>query len=646
MDQKLLFLFIFIYLNLLPAQENSRYWIYFKDKPSFSDSGVLYSPYVTLTDRAVQRRLLRTSSLNFDQTDVPVSPLYISVLENLGIKIHQKSRWLNAVSAYLNDIPIQDLTNLPFVKKVEPVRIMNAQQSKNSVPIILPKVTQEDYGSSWNQNQMIGIPFAHQLGHHGEGVLIALFDTGFILEHDALKNTKVKATWDFVNNDENVANENGDVANQHNHGTEVLGVIAGYLPGQLIGPAYASEYLLAKTDDLTSESHVEEDNWVAAAEWAEGLGADIISTSLVYDYDLGYTYEDMDGNTTIVTRAADLAVKKGVSVFSSAGNEGDTAWRYIVAPADGDSVIAIGGVRADGSRHAASSVGPTSDGRIKPDLMAQAQGVYTVNANSINGYTGLSGTSYSCPLGAGAGAILLSVYPSLTPMALRDTLIQNATRFEDPDTLYGYGLIDLEKIMTKLIPKPGVSVANLSLNLLEGRNEVAWIAVEEILNDKWMINRKKLGEDYQVVGEINGRELGLSPMSYSFIDFDVNGGEVFTYLLAAQLYSGELIIADTILSQSLQATSITLLNNSPNPFNSETQIIFGLNRLQNVSLKIYDIRGSLIKVLIDDQSMAVQYHHLSWDGTNDRDQGVSSGTYYLRLETEDSYKMKKIMLIK
>ncbi len=644
MHQKLLFLFIFFYLNQLPAQENSRYWIYFKDKPSFSDRGVLYSPYVTLTDRAIQRRLLRTSSVNFDQTDFPVSPLYINVLVNLGIKIHQKSRWLNAVSAYLNDIPIQDLINLPFVKKVEPVRMMKAQQSKNSKPIILPKVTQEDYGSSWNQNQMIGIPFAHQLGYHGEDILIALFDTGFILEHDALKNTKVKATWDFVNNDENVANENGDVANQHNHGTEVLGVIAGYIPGQLIGPAYASEYLLAKTEDLTSESHVEEDNWVAAAEWAEGLGADIISTSVVYTLD--YSYEDMDGNTTIITRAADLAVKKGVSVFSSAGNEGYTAWRYIAAPADGDSVIAIGGVRADGSRHAASSVGPTSDGRIKPDLMAQSQSVYTVSVYSNNGYTGVSGTSYSCPLGAGVGAILLSVYPSLTPMALRDTLVQNATQFENPDTLSGYGLIDLEKILVKLIPKPGVSVDNLSLNLLEGRNELTWIAVEEISNEKWVISRKEFGEDYQVVGEISGRELGLSPLTYSFIDFDVNGGEIITYLLAAQLYSGELIIADTIRSQSLQATSITLLNNSPNPFNSETQLIFGLNRLQNVSLKIYDIRGRLIKILIDDQSMAVQYHHLFWDGTNDQNQTVSSGTYYLRLETEDSYKMKKIMLLK
>ena len=644
MQQKLLYLLIFICLNPLQAQENSRYWIYFKDKSPFSADHVLCSPDAILSRRSIHRRLLKTAAVNFDQTDIPVSKKYIGLLERLGLKIHQTSRWLNAVSVYLDQTPAQTVIDLSFVEKIEPVRRMCILQSKNSPSEILNKVVQEEYGASWNQNQMIGIPYAHQLGYHGEGVLIALFDTGFILEHDALKNIKVKATWDFVNNDENVANENGDLPNQHNHGTEVLGIIAGYLPGELIGPAYASEYLLAKTEDLASETHAEEDNWVAAAEWAEALGADIISTSVVYMLD--YNYEDMDGNTTVITRAADLAVKKGVSVYSSAGNEGSTLWRYIVAPADGDSVIAVGGVRADGSRYPASSTGPTFDGRIKPDLMAQGQGVYTVNVNSTDGYAGVNGTSYSAPLGAGAGAILLSVYPTLTPMALRDTLIQNATRFDNPDTLSGYGLIDLEKILSRILPKPGVSTDQLSLNLLEGRNELVWIASKEIANEKWIISRKKFGDNYQILAEIGGREMGLTPKKYSFCDFDVTGGELFTYQVAAQLSTGEFVITDTVQNQSLLATSVTLLNNSPNPFNSSTQIVFGLNRIQNVSLKIYDIRGRLVKILLDDQIMNAQYYHLSWNGSNDQNQLVASGTYYLRLETDDASKMKKLVLLK
>ena len=282
MQQKLFYLSIFICLNLLPAQENNRYWIYFRDKSPYSAEGVLYSADVTLSPRSIQRRFSKTAAVNFDHTDIPVSKKYIRSLEHLGLKIHQTSRWLNAVSVDLCQIPTQTVIDLSFVDKIEPVRRMRFQRSKDAVSGILSKVVQEEYGPSWNQNQTIGIPFAHQLGYHGEGVLIAIFDTGFILEHDALKNTKVKATWDFVNNDENVANENGDLPSQHNHGTEVLGIIAGYLPGELIGPAYASEYLLAKTEDLRSETHVEEDNWVAAAEWAEALGADIISTSVVY----------------------------------------------------------------------------------------------------------------------------------------------------------------------------------------------------------------------------------------------------------------------------------------------------------------------------------------------------------------------------
>jgi subtilisin family serine protease len=428
---------------------------------------------------------------------------------------------LNAASCYLDGVDRSVLLNLPFIKKIEPVHTFRSQPVKKYAP---PPNDSTDYGSSLNQIEMIGIPAAHKAGFSGEGVLIAIFDTGFILDHEALSHIKVVAEWDFINNDAIVANESGDLITQHDHGTEVRAVMAGYKPGRLLGPAYNSEFILGKTEDIGSESHVEEDNWVAAAEWAESLGADIISTSVGYDNLVGYTYQDMDGNTAIITKAADMAVRKGVSVFASAGNEGLSAWKYIIAPADGDSVIAMGGVRPDKTLWPSSSHGPTYDGRIKPDLLAQGENVFTVNPRTIDDYISVSGTSFSCPLGAGAGAILLSAMPSLSPTALRDTLTVYATNYTKPDTLFGYGLIDLEKILAYVISEPGVSVRNLEISGYPGRNVIEWVSVWEIANEKWIIRRKEGLHPFIKIGVLEGSDISQSPQTYSFVALAVQGG--------------------------------------------------------------------------------------------------------------------------
>jgi subtilisin family serine protease len=277
-------------------------------------------------------------------------------------------------------------------------------------------------------------------------VIIAVLDAGFSnLSHEVFAPMTILARRDFVNGDEDV----GDGADQGegSHGTMTLSVLGGFKEGQLIGPAYAAGFILAKTENTASETPVEEDNWAAAAEWAEALGADVISTSLGYlDYDspfTSYSFADMNGETAISTRAANLAASLGVVVVASAGNSGfDAAHNTLGAPADGRGVIAAGAVDARGTRAFFSSVGPTADGRIKPDVDAQGVSVKVASPTSPSLYGLADGTSFSCPLTAGVAALVVQAHPEYTPQQVADALRSTASQAGRPDNLLGYGIVN------------------------------------------------------------------------------------------------------------------------------------------------------------------------------------------------------------
>ena len=303
-----------------------------------------------------------------------------------------------------------------------------------------------DYGTSVGQLAQIGVPAVHQMGLHGEGVVVAVFDGGFSdLNHEVFSSLHLVAAHDFVNGDDDV----GDGADQGegSHGTMTLSVLGGLHEGQLVGPAFAADFILAKTENSASETPVEEDNWAAAAEWAESLGADVISSSLGYlEYDRpfpSYTYRDMNGQTAISTRAAEMAAARGVVVVNSAGNSGDNAQHNTLgAPADGAHVLAIGAVGPTGIRTSFSSVGPSADGRIKPDLAAQGQAVKVALPGSVNRYGTASGTSFSCPLTAGVVALLLQVNPGASPDDVAGVLRATASQAGMPDNLLGWGIVN------------------------------------------------------------------------------------------------------------------------------------------------------------------------------------------------------------
>jgi len=231
-------------------------------------------------------------------------------------------------------------------------------------------------------------------------------------------------------------------------------------------------------------------------------------------------------------------------------------------------------------------------------------------------------------------------------MELRDILVKHASQTSNPDTLIGYGIINLEKAIVDMIEDPVVSVSSFEAIPREGNNLIQWVVDLEIANEKWLIRRKTPTTPYVEIGQLDGRVFGNNQETYSYYDFKVEGGEYFTYKLSAQFLSGTISDVDTARLQSSEPTIISLSPNFPNPFNSETKVIFGLSSPQNVSLKIYDITGKLVKTLIDNERLEAQFHHILWDGSNDLNHSISSGMYYLRLTANGTQKMMKMLYLK
>jgi len=431
-------------------------WVFFKDKGPSTEK-YLKNPSLVVTQKSIERRRKFRSEQNLiDETDLPIYAGYIEEFQKMGLQVKGKSKWLNSVSMYVAKSEVLKIEKLPFVSHLDLVVRFSKKYSSDLVEAPSTDQTKMildnkdkfdlDYGQSLTQNQMMSVPAMHNLGITGAGVTVCVLDAGFNnLQHESFSQMTILDKWDFVNNDGGV----GDSLDMGSgsHGTNVLSAIGGYKPGKLIGPAYGASYLLAKTENTDSETPIEEDNWIAGIEWADSLGADLATSSLGYlEYDppfQSYTWQDMDGNTARITRAADLAVSKGIAVFVSAGNEGmDATHNTLGAPADGDSVISVGAVDASRARAYFSSVGLTIDGRVKPDIMAMGQGVRVASSYTLNGYSQSSGTSFSCPLAAGVGALILSQRPNISPVELANSLRSTADNASNPNREYGWGIIN------------------------------------------------------------------------------------------------------------------------------------------------------------------------------------------------------------
>jgi serine protease AprX len=441
-------------------------WVYFTDKGGAElkkDAASLQ----LVTDRALDRRrkVLPYDRL-VDHADLPLEETYIDQVVSTGAHIRQKSRWLNALSVTSTPAAIETIARLPFVLSLELVGRYRRDPVRNAPPdstAPAPSMRKAEghtglnYGPSLAQISLLDVPAVHDMGNSAQGIIIGVFDNGFrLLTHEAFASMNILATRDFVDKKISVVPNNPSSA-FGSHGVNTLSTIGGYMPGQLIGPAYGATFILARTENDSSETPFEEDNWVAAIEWAESLGVEVTSTSLGYlTYDAPYTswtWQDMDGKTTPITRAAAMAVRRGVIVVNSAGNNGsDTSHNTLNAPADADSVLSVGAVTPEGIRASFSSVGPTTSvpPRIKPDVMATGTSVYTASATNPTGYGYTQGTSFSCPLAAGVAALMLKANPAADPMQVIEALEMTATQASAPDNINGWGIIDAAKALTYL----------------------------------------------------------------------------------------------------------------------------------------------------------------------------------------------------
>jgi len=427
-----------------PAQ--SSYWVGFTDKKGSSFS--VDRPQEFLSPRALERRARQ--SIPVDLHDLPVSRQYTDSVVQEGATLLCSSKWLNGITVRLhNDSNVARISRFPFVREVvlSKPALPAAKEAvdKFGVPWKGIPIDSSYYGLSVSQVAMLKGQLLHSRGFRGKGLVVAVLDAGFanadsVPALDSLRlGGRLLGSRDFVD-------PGGNLFRGHYHGMSVLSAMAGNLPGQLIGTAPDASFWLLRTEDAASEYPIEEDFWVAGAEFADSVGADLINSSLGYSVfdlpSLNHRYGEMDGRTTRVTRGANWAASRGILVFSSAGNEGNKSWRYITAPADGDSVIAVAAVDREGLRASFSSVGPSARGAVKPELAAMGSGT-AVSWTDGSVYP-LSGTSFSSPVLAGMTASLWQAYPSATASQVRKALIMSGDRSLNPDTLLGYGIPDMQ----------------------------------------------------------------------------------------------------------------------------------------------------------------------------------------------------------
>jgi subtilisin family serine protease len=432
-------------------------WVYFTDKACLTRAdydAAVAGLAATYDDRAVRRRQVRRTAPGlFDVHDLPVPGEYVEAVRALGAEPIVISRWLNAVSVRITAEQSDEIAGLPFVRRIEPVRKGRRIEPRDVGDVPPPPAAAAGtfYGLSQEQLAQINLIALHDAGFTGDGVIVGVLDTGFKRTHLAFNQLEhplhVIAEWDFVSGDHDAGFDPDDAPNQHNHGTWILGVLAAYLPGELVGGAYDASYILAKTEDTTDEYPAEEDLYVAGLEFIEANGGDLATSSLGYiDW---YEYADLDGLTAVTTIAMNIATANGLVCCTAMGNGGrDSDLPTLIAPSDAFDVISCGAVRDDGTLADFSSAGPTADGRLKPEVLALGVGASSVDNASDDGYdTSLNGTSLSTPLVACAVACVVQAHPTWTVAQVRQNLFETASDFvangvPDPLGDRGYGIVD------------------------------------------------------------------------------------------------------------------------------------------------------------------------------------------------------------
>jgi serine protease AprX len=482
---------------------HKTYLIKFTDKNNSPYS--LSNPQAFLSQKALDRRT--NMNISLDETDIPVNPDYLDSLRNLGAIVRFTSKWLNTATISVDtELVVKQILDLPFVSNSERVFRSARVNEEHGFSSVLTNAFDTDpaYGKAYNQLKMLNGHMLHEKGYNGKNVLIAVIDAGFskvdslsAFDHLFTEN-RIIACRDFVDGD-------SFVFDHHSHGMFVLSTIAGRIWGKLIGTAPEADFVLLRSENGDSEFIIEEDAWIAAAEFADSIGVDVINSSLGYsvfnDTNMNHAWEDYDGNTIRVSRGADFAAAKGIIVVNSAGNEGNDPWLHITAPGDADSILTIGAVDENRNYAEFSSIGPSYDGDVKPNVVAQ--GMNAVVATQADGIVGfINGTSLSSPIVAGMVACLVQAFPEKSNMEIIRAIEKSAHLYPTPNAYYGYGIPDFDLAfrylemtennevtdidLMQLYPNP--FQRGLILTLFAKENKVVTVRINSLLGQQVYMN--------------------------------------------------------------------------------------------------------------------------------------------------------------
>lgn len=483
MVKKLLFVIILFSFVKKSYSQIEDAWVYFNDKPNASQ--YLQNPLTMLTQRALDRRT--TQNIPLDIHDVPVYQPYVDqIIAQPGIQVMAKSKWFNCLHIRGTQANVEALENLNFVTNVFfAKKTLNRTQSSFEVSSTNDKLETQinfNYGNSLNQIQLHQGQSLHQNNFTGTGKIIAVLDNGFEGVNTGqpfqrlFNNNLILGGFNYVEN-------NSNVYTSGSHGTNVLSCIGGYKENEIVGTAPDAQYYLFVTE-AAYENPVEESFWVAAAEQADYLGVDVINTSLGYSvFDnaaYNYTYQDMNGNTAFITKGLNRAVTRGMICVTSAGNSGNSPWQYIAAPADAANSLTVGAIDNAGTYASFSSRGPTSDNRIKPDVVAKGLNSTVVASNGSLGTA--SGTSFSSPIMAGLVTCLWQAFPQMTNFQIMNLVKQSSSLFNNPNNNLGYGIPNFQIALNLgtnnysinndivLYPNPFTDNIQIKLNIENAKN--------------------------------------------------------------------------------------------------------------------------------------------------------------------------------
>lgn len=654
----LLTLFILFTANVL---SQDKYFIFFTDKGSENsvvlnkNSSAYFDAIKNLAPKSIDRRLKNMGDDFITYEDLPICEEYTNELRANNIRVIRKLSWFNAVSAYMNYEQIEIVKNLSFVKSIEPVKkLYFKNDSENFIEDQLFKVsdTSYNYGSSFRQMDLSDVPIVHSKNINGKDVIIGVLDSGFDWKfHESLKDRNVIAEYDFIFDDSVTANQTGDSPSQDSHGTYIFSILAGFSDSILIGPAFNSSFILAKTEDIRSETHIEEDNYAAALIWMESIGVDITTSSLgynIFDNGYSYTYSDMDGRTAIVTKASELAFQRGIATFTSAGNEGNNSWGYIIAPADGFNIISVGAINDVGNAASFSSHGPTADGRIKPEVVAYGVSNFGATAGTLNGYKFNSGTSAAAPIVSGIAALLLSQYPYLKNTQIRSILLETSSNAANPNNQIGYGIVSAKNAIEypNVEFKNGGFVIHKSIfddKLIENSVNIIFHLADDMLESFPMSKEGNIEFTYQLPLKNVGDKLKFS---FSYSDSLNN---IYTYPSTGVF---NLTYGSDLISLNVDVPSLVDFGDVsdffPNPFipaeHKYVRLNFQSEGNELFKLAIIDGAGQKVKEYSSVSLPGINY--FDWDGYAERGYLCASGVYYALIEFNGKEFGKKLILLK